>query len=153
MYEHLSTIKEGTQRIKTIVEDLRAFTQLDAADHKTVVLTDCLQSTINLLKTKKRAIAVFKTNFKAHPELLCYPAQLNQVFMHLIVNAAHAIVNKQKQLGSAEIGEIGIARKHGGTLGVESELGDGSLIRLVLPCGHIHRQRCYTTYNGREIIN
>ncbi|MCJ8270084.1 MAG: ATP-binding protein, partial [Psychrosphaera sp.] len=97
MYQHLATIKDGTQRIKLIVKDLRAFTQLDAADHKTVVITECLQSTINLVKTKNRSVANFVTEFIDAPELLCYPAQLNQVFMNLIVNACDAIRAKLHQ--------------------------------------------------------
>jgi signal transduction histidine kinase len=91
LYQHLATIKDGTERITTIVQDLRVFSQLDAAAKKTVVITDCLQSTLNLVRTKNNDIAHFLTEFKATPELLCYPAQLNQVFMNLIVNACDAI--------------------------------------------------------------
>ena len=91
LYQHLVTIKDGTERITTIVQDLRIFSQLDAAAKKTVVITDCLQSTLNLVRTKNNTIAHFWTEFKQTPKLLCYPAQLNQVFVNLIVNACDAI--------------------------------------------------------------
>ncbi|NQZ08001.1 MAG: GAF domain-containing protein [Algicola sp.] len=97
LYEHLNTIEEGTKRIKTIVRDLRTFSQLDSADHKEVVITDCLQSTINLVRTKNKAVARFVTDFVDTPEISCYPAQLNQVFMNLIVNACDAIREKGRQ--------------------------------------------------------
>ncbi len=95
LYEHLTTIKDGTERIKLIVQDLRAFTQLDVLDPKTVDITDCLQSTLNLVQTQYLDVAEFITDFQEHPQLLCHPAQLNQVFMNLIVNACDAIREKQ----------------------------------------------------------
>ncbi len=109
MHQHLATITEGTQRIKHIVKDLRAFTQLDAADHKSVVITRCLQSTINLVKTKNKAVAHFVTEFVDSPELLCYPAQLNQVFMNLIVNACDAIRDKLRQQQIDTPGEVKVS--------------------------------------------
>ncbi len=99
LYDHLKTIKNGTERIKIIVEDLRTFTQLDAAEQKTVVITELLQSTLNLVQTQYLEVADFITEFEAAPQLNCYPAQLNQVFMNLIVNACDAIktVDKAKR--------------------------------------------------------
>ena len=108
MYEHLRTINTGTERIKTIVDDLRTYTQLDAAQQKTVCITDCLSSTINLVKTQYREVAQFTIEFNSEPRLLCYPAQLNQVFMNLIVNACDAIEKKQRQQNSQDIGTITI---------------------------------------------
>ncbi|NQZ09088.1 MAG: response regulator, partial [Algicola sp.] len=97
LFEHLSTIKNGTERVKTIVEDLRVFTQLDSAEQKTVKITDLLQSTINLMQTQHRKTITFTTDFVDTPELYCYPAQLNQVFMNLLANACDAIQTHQQQ--------------------------------------------------------
>ncbi|NQZ05800.1 MAG: response regulator [Algicola sp.] len=96
LYAHLTTIKTGAERINAIVQDLRAFTQLDSAEEKTVVVTDLLQSTINLVSSQYQQITTFVTDFKDQPELCCFPAQLNQIFMHLIVNACYAIETKQQ---------------------------------------------------------
>ncbi|MCJ8273590.1 MAG: ATP-binding protein [Psychrosphaera sp.] len=103
---HLDTIKDGSKRIKLIVQDLRAFTQLDSAEQKTAKLTDLLQSTINLVSTQYQKITTFVTDFKDQPELYCFPAQLNQVFMNLIVNACYAIETAQRDTDNK--GEIAI---------------------------------------------
>ncbi|MFT4924107.1 MAG: signal transduction histidine kinase/ligand-binding sensor domain-containing protein [Phenylobacterium sp.] len=97
LHQHLSTIKNGTERINTIVEDLWTFTQPDNAERKTVKITDLLQDTIELVQTKYLEVTEFTTLFNASPQIKCYPTQLNQVFMNLIVNACDAIVQKQQQ--------------------------------------------------------
>lgn len=107
LYHHIATIKDGSNRIKTIVQDLRAFTQLDSHCKKQVNISDCLQSTVNLVRTKFEKTAEFFTDFNEDLPLLCYPAQLNQVFMILIVNACDAIKLKQQSQGIDEIAERG----------------------------------------------
>jgi ligand-binding sensor domain-containing protein/signal transduction histidine kinase len=99
MYEHLKTIEDGADRIQVIVRDLRTFTQLDSADHKIISITECLQSTINLVSTQNNSKIEFITAFVDDPDLLCYPAQLNQVFINLIVNACDAVREKAKYGG------------------------------------------------------
>jgi signal transduction histidine kinase len=99
LYEHLSTIKNGSERIKCIVQDLRVFTQLDSAARKTAVITDLLQSTIKLVQTQYFEVTDFVSDFEVMPELNCFPAQLNQVFMNLIVNACHAIKMADREPG------------------------------------------------------
>lgn len=95
LYHHIDTIKDGSKRIKTIVEDLRAFTQLDSDCKKQIAIADSLQSTVNLIKTQFAKAAEFITEFEPNLAIYCYPAQLNQVFMLLIVNACDAIREKQ----------------------------------------------------------
>ena len=104
LYRHLDTIKTGTERIRNIVQDLRTFTQLDAADYKSVDIVECLQATINLVSNKKQGIAVVETEFKAKPKLWCYPSQLNQVFMKVLMNAFEAIDSRTEP--SAKDGKI-----------------------------------------------
>jgi signal transduction histidine kinase len=100
LYEHIKIIKNGTERIKIIVQDLRAFTQLGVIDKKSVSISETLQSTINLVQMQYVDAIAFETEFKIIPNLLCYPSQLNQVFMNLFVNAGDAINDKQKQLAA-----------------------------------------------------
>ena len=94
LYKHISTIKDGTIRIKTIVKDLRAFTHVDVENKKTVNIINTINSTINLAFSRYKETADVHTNFEDTLMLSCYPAQLSQVFMNLIVNACDAIKDK-----------------------------------------------------------
>ena len=95
--EHVGIILNGTQRIKGIVKDLRSFTRLDEAEKKPVRLSDCLRSTLNLVRASWQERVEFITEFEPDPEIECWPALLNQVFMNLLVNGCQAIQEKQEK--------------------------------------------------------
>ena len=92
---NVTTMLNGTERIKGIVKDLRAFTRHDEADKKTVHLSECLLSTLNLVRTGWQNKVEFLTDFSDDPAIECWPALLNQVLMNLLVNACQAIEEKQ----------------------------------------------------------
>lgn len=96
LFEHVHTIVDGTSRIKTIVEDLRAFTRLDAGEKKQTQVNDIIQSTINLIKAKYKHHTDFITQFTNLPTIPLHSGQLNQVFMNLLVNACDAIEESQQ---------------------------------------------------------
>ena len=108
MLEQLEIISQGSERIRIIVEDLRAFTQLDSADRKEARISELLQSTINLVNIKFSKTAQFVTEFADDPKIYCYPAQLNQVFMNIIVNACDAIKVRNKNQADAPPGQVTI---------------------------------------------
>jgi two-component system NtrC family sensor kinase len=58
---------------------------------KTADLNQCLLSTINIAWNSIKYKAVLHKELGDLPPVLCWPQQLNQVFMNLLVNAAHAI--------------------------------------------------------------
>ncbi len=99
----LQNINEGTLRIRTIVGDLRTFSRLDEAEQKTVPLVENLESTLRLVRSQYHDNIEFKCEFNANPEIECLPAQLNQVFMNLMVNACQAILAKDSSKKSAEL--------------------------------------------------
>jgi signal transduction histidine kinase/ligand-binding sensor domain-containing protein len=92
-----STITEGTTRIRDLVKDLRTFSRLDEADRKIVRIGDSLQSTLNLVRTQYKKVAEIRCELSANPEMECWPAQLNQVFMNLVVNACQAIATRRRR--------------------------------------------------------
>ncbi|MBI9058776.1 MAG: HAMP domain-containing histidine kinase [Labilibaculum sp.] len=84
--------KTGLDRVKKIVEDLRTFSRLDESAMKKINLTENLQSTISIAKTKFNEKAA-NFNFECPDELYveCYPGQLNQAILNVLINATQAI--------------------------------------------------------------
>ncbi|MCJ8268264.1 MAG: ATP-binding protein [Psychrosphaera sp.] len=97
LFKHLNTIVDGSQRIKAIVQDLRAFTRLDEAEIKSVHIGDCITSTLNLIKAKYAQEVTFETSFEVNPLIKCRPSRLNQVFMNIVVNACDAITEEAQK--------------------------------------------------------
>lgn len=91
LYSHLDTIIDGTVRIRGIVKNLKSFTHPDAEEKRPMHVGDALESTLSLIKTKFQGLVNFDTRLGENPVLLCYPSELNQVFMNIIVNACEAI--------------------------------------------------------------
>ncbi len=122
--EDLDVVSEGTIRIRDLVRDLRTFSRLDEADWKPVLIADSILSTVNLVRTQYLETAKITLDLKANPVLECYPAQLNQVFMNLIVNACQAIQLKQTMTGDTTPGELCIRTWLDGSNGVFFEFED-----------------------------
>lgn len=82
---------EGAERVRKIVQDLKSFSRVDEADEKFADINQSLESTINIAWNEIKYVATLNKDFGDVPQIKCYPQQLNQVFMNLLVNAAHAI--------------------------------------------------------------
>jgi len=104
---HVKTMLNGTERIKSIVKDLRAFTRTDQSEKTTARMSECLLSTLNLVRSSWHDKIEFISEFIDDPEIACWPALLNQVFMNLLVNSTQSIAEKQK-LDSTLGGRISI---------------------------------------------
>jgi two-component system, NtrC family, sensor kinase len=82
---------DGLTRVKRIVQDLKDFSRVDNADWQEADLNAGLDSTLNVVYNEVKYKAEVRKNYGRLPAVRCLAAQLNQVFMNLIVNAAHAI--------------------------------------------------------------
>jgi signal transduction histidine kinase/ligand-binding sensor domain-containing protein len=99
---NLATMLDGTERIQTIVKDLRAFSRREHEQKRTLPLSECLNSTLNLVRTNWADQVEFITDFAFDPPYECWPSLLNQVLMNLMVNACHAIADKRKHHGAEQ---------------------------------------------------
>jgi signal transduction histidine kinase len=78
------------ERITERVTSLRNFARLDEADRKQADLHEGLDNTLMLVRAELRDIELVK-HYGELPLIDCYPNQLNQVFLNVLVNAIHAI--------------------------------------------------------------
>ncbi|HYY93146.1 MAG TPA: ATP-binding protein [Pyrinomonadaceae bacterium] len=99
-YEHtlgdlhaiIADCREGAERIRDVVQNLRTFSRLDEAEFKKVDIHDGIESTLRLLSRYFSSGAVtLRREYGLLPPVDCYAGQLNQVWMNLLANAAHAV--------------------------------------------------------------
>ena len=82
---------EGTQRVRQIVADLRDFSHVDAPNVNDEDLNRLLDKTINVAWNELKYKTDVVREYGELPTVPCYGGKLGQVFLNLLVNAAHAI--------------------------------------------------------------
>jgi signal transduction histidine kinase len=88
----LGECREGIDRVKKIVQDLRDFSRVDASDEwRWADLHKGLDSTLNIVNNEIKYKAEVIKKYGKLPEIECLPAQLNQVFMNILMNAAQSM--------------------------------------------------------------
>lgn len=84
--------REGISRVRKIVQDLKDFSHVDARrEWEWVSLHRGLDSTLNIVANEIKYKADVVRQYGELPEVQCVASELNQVFMNLLVNAAHAM--------------------------------------------------------------
>jgi len=87
----LSESMDGLDRIKRIVQDMKDFSHVGGGDLLVSNLEAGLDSTLNVVWNELKYKAEVVREYGGIAPIECIPSQLNQVFMNLLVNAAHAI--------------------------------------------------------------
>ena len=87
----LSESEDGLVRVKRIVQDLKDFSRVDQDNWQDADLNTGLESTLNVVMHEVKYKAIIERRLQPLPRVRCLAAQLNQVFMNLIVNASQAI--------------------------------------------------------------
>jgi len=87
----LDESREGLARVKKIVQDLKDFSHVDQAEWQEADINAGLESTLNVVWSELKYKADVVREYGTLPPVYCLAAQLNQVFMNLLVNAAQAI--------------------------------------------------------------
>ncbi len=82
---------DGTERMTKIVLGLKGFARKDDGVQKLADINQCLEEAISLSWNELKYKAEVERDFADLPQTYCCPQQICQVFVILLVNAAHAI--------------------------------------------------------------
>jgi two-component system NtrC family sensor kinase len=89
-------MREGLDRVKELVLDLRTFSRMDEGEFKTVDVVETIDAVLLLLKHKMNGRIQVEKHYVAERTLFCYAGRLHQVLMNLIANAVDAIAGDGK---------------------------------------------------------
>ncbi|MFM9438103.1 PAS domain S-box-containing protein [Janthinobacterium sp. CG_23.3] len=87
----LQESQDGLLRVRDIVQDLKDFSHVDEGEWQEADLNAGVQSTLNMVRNEIKYKAEVRLELGQLPPVHCNAAQINQVLMNLLVNAAHAI--------------------------------------------------------------
>jgi signal transduction histidine kinase len=88
----IADLGEGSERIRQIIKNLRSFSRLDEAELKEASIQEGIESSLKILSQYYgRDKIPVDMDLAELPPVLCYPGQLNQVWVNILSNAAQAL--------------------------------------------------------------
>jgi signal transduction histidine kinase len=90
-----NNVKRGCDRIGDILDKLKRFSRLDGSEVADLDVAVALDDAVSLMRSKLPADVGVDVQLERLPKLRCKPAQLNQVFLNVLQNAAEAVASGQ----------------------------------------------------------
>jgi two-component system cell cycle sensor histidine kinase/response regulator CckA len=114
---------DGSERIRGIVLNVKTFSRA-SDDHRTYVdVRSVLDSSIKVVMSEIRQRARLVKEYDHVPLVLANPGQLGQVFLNLLLNAAHSIEREEPE---TNVIRVATRKAPGGNIAVEvSDTGKG----------------------------
>ncbi|HEY3493405.1 MAG TPA: ATP-binding protein [Polyangiaceae bacterium] len=106
LMEELKDAREAAERVRLIVRDLKLFSRAEEDRRGPVDVREVLESTLRMAWNEIRHRARLIKTYDEVPTVEANEARLGQVFLNLVVNAAHAI-----PAGRAETNEIRLSTR------------------------------------------
>ncbi len=116
---------DGATRVATLVQAMKVFAHPDGAEKTATNLNEALLSTLTVARNELKYVAEVETVLGDLPLVVCNAGEINQVFLNLLVNAAHAIGDVQKDSGEKGLIQIRTAREDDHVLISISDTGSG----------------------------
>jgi PAS domain S-box-containing protein len=105
---------EGVERVSKIVQSMKEFSHPGANIKQAVNLNRAIESTLTVARNEWKYVAELQLDLAPDlPPVMCLPGDLNQVFLNLIVNSAHAM---EAKLGESpqQKGTLTVRTRHAG---------------------------------------
>jgi PAS domain S-box-containing protein len=94
---------DGVERVTNIVKAMKEFAHPDEKEHSPSDLNHALQTTLLVASNEYKYLAKIETDLAELPPVMCNVGELNQVFLNVIVNAAHAIQDAGRDVSTGRI--------------------------------------------------
>jgi PAS domain S-box-containing protein len=85
---------DGSERVKRIVKELNSFSRMDEEEYKKADINECIESAITIVWNELKYKTTLKKEYGDLPLTKCYPRQINQIFVNLLINAVGSIADK-----------------------------------------------------------
>ena len=113
--EAIEDSADGVQTVSRIVRAMKEFSHPGAEEKTPVDLNHALETTLTVSRNEWKYVADAETDFDPNvSNVMAFPGELNQVFLNLVVNGAHAIIDRFGDDGSQK-----------GCITVGTKAGDG----------------------------
>lgn len=111
---------DGVASISSVVSAIKEFAQPESRDMTAVDLNHSIMTTLTIARNEYSRVADIVTELSPIPPVMCHAGDINQVFLNLIVNSAHAIADVAGETGKR--GRICVrSRFEGGAVRIEFE--------------------------------
>jgi PAS domain S-box-containing protein len=117
---------DGVRRVAELVRALKEFAHPDEVEMTPTDLNRCLQRTVTVARNELKYVSDVVFELGELPPVECHQGAMNQVFLNLLVNAAHAIEDRQKLDGGSVKGQVTIATRVEGAQAVVAITDTGS---------------------------
>jgi two-component system NtrC family sensor kinase len=101
--EALALALDGLGRVGKIVTATTQFAAPNVRQKTLASVNTAIESMLLIANNQTHTVADVKTELGELPSILCHPGELGQVFLHLLINAAHAIREVVQDTGARGI--------------------------------------------------
>jgi signal transduction histidine kinase len=95
----VARIEDAIARVSVIVRAMKEFAHPGVHEITAADVNHMLQTTLTVARNEFKNVADVETDFGELPPLACHVSELNQAFLNIVVNAAHAIAERVARAG------------------------------------------------------
>jgi signal transduction histidine kinase len=94
---------QGLARVSAIVQAMKEFAHKDHVEQAPADLNRAILSTLTVARNEYKYVADVKTELADLPMVTCHVGELNQVFLNMVINSAHAIASAKAEQDRAGV--------------------------------------------------
>jgi PAS domain S-box-containing protein len=95
--------RDGLKRVTNIVRAMKEFSHPNSDTHTSADINKAIETTLEVARSEYKHLALIDLRLAPAPLVPCNVGELNQVFLNLLVNAAHAIEAAGKDVSNGRI--------------------------------------------------